>query len=410
MNILFSDKQQVDIDTLPTEMVERKGLGHPDTLADMVAESFSSQYSQYCLDRFGVVANHYVDKITLVWSQAKVDFWKWEIITPINAYLFGKATTRVGQEEIDIRDIFIWSIKKVFDEVFPGTEILNHLKYHIDVHDGRGLDHPNGYYTPSSVEELKLANDTSRCNDTVICTGYAPYSATERLCIEIENFLNWRSFKEEYKEVWTDIKVLCTRVTNKVDVTLCIPFIAGLTPNRPTYEAKLKEIQTIVQDTVCRAYPLFDIDLHINTKDESWKYAYLTVFWSALDKWDQWAVWRWNRYNGLISVNREMNTEAYAGKNPLNAGWKLYNVIAHTISAKIFQELGIKTVTNISARNGGIIDDPNFVIIKANEDLEPHRIILEEIISSVFKNIDWITKNIIYSDALQEHVHRSLMI
>lgn len=36
-------------------IVERKGWGHPDTLADHLAERLSRAYSRYTLERFGAV-------------------------------------------------------------------------------------------------------------------------------------------------------------------------------------------------------------------------------------------------------------------------------------------------------------------------------------------------------------------
>jgi hypothetical protein len=39
-------------------IVERKGWGHPDTLADHLAERLSRAYSRYTLERFGAVLHH----------------------------------------------------------------------------------------------------------------------------------------------------------------------------------------------------------------------------------------------------------------------------------------------------------------------------------------------------------------
>lgn len=37
------------------EVVERKGLGHPDTLADGIAEIVEIEYAKYCLNMFGYI-------------------------------------------------------------------------------------------------------------------------------------------------------------------------------------------------------------------------------------------------------------------------------------------------------------------------------------------------------------------
>ena len=43
------------VDKLPVEIVERKGKGHPDTLADKAAEELSVRLSEYYLEIFDQV-------------------------------------------------------------------------------------------------------------------------------------------------------------------------------------------------------------------------------------------------------------------------------------------------------------------------------------------------------------------
>ena len=51
---------------LAQEVVERKGLGHPDTLVDGIAEFSEIQYAKYCLERFGAIPHHNLDKAMLL--------------------------------------------------------------------------------------------------------------------------------------------------------------------------------------------------------------------------------------------------------------------------------------------------------------------------------------------------------
>jgi len=37
------------------EVVERKGLGHPDTLADGIVEATELEYARYCRENFGAI-------------------------------------------------------------------------------------------------------------------------------------------------------------------------------------------------------------------------------------------------------------------------------------------------------------------------------------------------------------------
>ena len=45
----------------PVEVVERKGIGHPDTVCDALAEQASVALSRFYLERFGSVMHHNVD-------------------------------------------------------------------------------------------------------------------------------------------------------------------------------------------------------------------------------------------------------------------------------------------------------------------------------------------------------------
>jgi hypothetical protein len=47
------------------ELVERKGIGHPDTICDGVAEAFARRLCRFYLDRFGVILHQNVDKALL---------------------------------------------------------------------------------------------------------------------------------------------------------------------------------------------------------------------------------------------------------------------------------------------------------------------------------------------------------
>jgi S-adenosylmethionine synthetase len=48
--------------SLQLEIVERKGLGHPDTICDALAENLSVALSRFYIERFGTILHHNVDK------------------------------------------------------------------------------------------------------------------------------------------------------------------------------------------------------------------------------------------------------------------------------------------------------------------------------------------------------------
>ena len=91
------------------EVVERKGLGHPDTICDALAESFSRALCREYRHRFGDILHHNVDKALLWGGRAIAKFGGGEVISPINVYLAGRATSEVGAERIPIEEIAIAS-------------------------------------------------------------------------------------------------------------------------------------------------------------------------------------------------------------------------------------------------------------------------------------------------------------
>lgn len=117
------------------EAVERKGIGHPDSLADMIAETYSKKYSEYCLKNFGTILNHSSDKVLLSGAKVDVTFGKFKILKPITAYLFGKSTLEVNNKQIDVFGIFKDSVQHVFGSIF-GTDMLAYVNYVVDVNDG----------------------------------------------------------------------------------------------------------------------------------------------------------------------------------------------------------------------------------------------------------------------------------
>ncbi|MDG6925242.1 MAG: methionine adenosyltransferase, partial [Nitrososphaerota archaeon] len=54
------------VSDLEVEIVERKGIGHPDSIIDGACEAVSIALSEYYLDNFDAILHHNVDKGLLV--------------------------------------------------------------------------------------------------------------------------------------------------------------------------------------------------------------------------------------------------------------------------------------------------------------------------------------------------------
>src|SRR5512134_3980837 len=91
----------------PVEMVERKGLGHPDTICDALAEQLSRNLCRHYRDHFGEVLHHNVDKALLCGGSAVPAFGGGEVTAPIEIHLSGRATGRIGNEIVPVEEIAI---------------------------------------------------------------------------------------------------------------------------------------------------------------------------------------------------------------------------------------------------------------------------------------------------------------
>ena len=98
-NIVVEEVNWQPVESLNVELVERKGLGHPDYIADSVAEAASRALSKYYLEKYGTILHHNLDKVLLVGGQANPRFGGGEVLQPIYIIVAGRATTEVRVED-----------------------------------------------------------------------------------------------------------------------------------------------------------------------------------------------------------------------------------------------------------------------------------------------------------------------
>src|SRR5512139_3154375 len=103
VEIVISSLQATD----DVEVVERKGIGHPDTICDALAEEFSRNLCREYQSRFGRIMHHNVDKALLCGGSAEPAFGGGRITVPIRLFLAGRATSTVGNDSIAVNDLAI---------------------------------------------------------------------------------------------------------------------------------------------------------------------------------------------------------------------------------------------------------------------------------------------------------------
>jgi len=360
-NIVVEEVKWQPVETLSVELVERKGIGHPDYIADSIAEVASRALSRYYIEHYGTILHHNLDKVLLVGGQANPRFGGGEVLQPIYIIIAGRATTEVktssGIEPIPIGTLLLSAAKEW---------IKNNIRY-LDPEEHVVIDYKIGKGSVDLVGVYELGKKMPLANDTSFGVGYAPMTVLEKLVYETERYLNSPKVKKELPEVGEDIKVMGLRRDKTIDLTVAAATISKLIPDLDHYLAVREEIANRVLNLASRIAPDYEIRVHVNVADRLDKgIIYLTVTGTSAEHGDDGATGRGNRVNGLITPMRPMSLEATAGKNPVSHVGKIYNVLAKMMAEKIYDEVkGIREVyVKILSQIGRPIDDPLVANVK----------------------------------------------
>jgi len=362
------------------EIVERKGVGHPDSLADGIAESVSRALCREYLKRFDRILHHNTDEVQLVAGEAKPEFGGGEVIRPIYILITGRATAYVGDEEVPVGTIALEAAREYLDETLRYLDVDRHVVLEPKI--GHGSADLRDVFERG--EEVPLANDTS------FGVGFAPLTTTEKLVYETERFINSDRLKKDLPEVGEDVKVMGLREGDRIELTIAAAMISRLIDDLDHYISVVEELQDRVKDLVAEIAPDADVAVHINTADDYERESvYLTVTGTSAEQGDDGSVGRGNRVNGLITPCRPMSMEAAAGKNPVNHVGKLYNVLARRMAKRIYEETSADEVyVRLLSQIGHPINDPKAVDIQlvgdvGREDVDRAEKIADEMLEGI---------------------------
>lgn len=349
-NIKVSECCETPVENLESEIVERKGIGHPDSVADGIAESISRELSKMYLERYGRILHHNTDQMEIVGGQSKPAFKGGMMLEPVFILLAGRATTRVNEERLPYRSTAVKATR----------DYLKKFKY-LNVEEDITIDCRIGQ---GSVD-LRSLYDTQRklANDTSFGVSYAPYSETERITLEAEHYINGE-LKEKMKGLGYDVKVMSLRNKDKINVTVAVAMIGKEIDDLSHYISLKEELREKLLDHLSK-YTQKELNVDINTADDyENNVLYLTVTGLSMENGDDGSVGRGNRVNGLITPNRPMSLEAAAGKNPVIHVGKLYNILAMKIAEQIVDECGVEEAhVRILSQIGKPIDQPQVASI-----------------------------------------------
>ena len=386
-NIIVEDLKQTPLEKQRVEIVERKGLGHPDYICDAVMDNISIGLSKEYLEKAGSILHHNVDKSLLVAGEAEPKFNGGIVKQPI-LFVFGdRATSEFNDLKINVGEIAISVAKEWFRKNIRFINPEKHVKYQVELKPG----------SAGLVDIFKRKGKLLGANDTSAAVGYAPMTRTEKIVLETEQFLNSKEFKQQFPESGEDIKVMGSRINNKLNLTISMAFVDRFISSEEDYFSKKAKILEEINRFVEARTNFESVGIQLNTLDVRGRGLgglYLTVLGTSADSGDSGQVGRGNRVNGLISLNRPFCSEAAAGKNPVSHVGKIYNVLTYKIAQHVYED--VPEVEDVYiwllSKIGSPIDQPAVaaaqVIMKGNNSLEKARREISEVLDYELENIN----------------------
>ena len=377
-NIVVEKLTEMPTAQRQVELVERKGIGHPDSLADGIAESISRALCKHYLKEFGVILHHNTDKVQVCGGETLPEFGRGKIIRPIFILLSGQATDRAENKKIPVSEIAIKASKDYLKRILP----------HLDVEKGVAWESRINFGS-ADLRHVFGRNGVPSANDTSLGVGFAPMTPLERAVLDTEEFLNSPEYKKKRPAVGQDIKVMGYRNKDVMSITVAAAMLCRLIHDKDEY-IQLKEDVTEDLTRFLSNQTDLGIQVDLNTADNpkaGKSGCYLTLTGTSAEMGDSGAVGRGNRVNGLITPYRPMTMEAAAGKNPVNHVGKMYNILAFKCAERIVSELpSIEEVrVRLLSQIGKPIDQPLVADIElhspkfAENQAKAQRIIDEEL-------------------------------
>ncbi len=331
MGLRITPLEGPGMDRREIEVVERKGLGHPDTISDALAEEFSRALSRCYIERCGVIAHHNVDKVLLRGGSAEPAFGGGRVVEPIEVYLAGRAVAEVEGEPIPIEELAVESSRRWLRDHMHALDPDRHVRVQPMVRPG----------SSDLVELYARQRDAGRflANDTSIGVGYAPLSDLEQVVHAVEHRLSSAARLADRPEAGEDVKVMAVRVGDRIRLTVGCAMVGGHLAHIDDYLGAKAALAELAMGAA-REHTHREVELEINAADDpSSGSVFLTVTGTSAEAGDDGEAGRGNRANGLITPHRPMTLESVAGKNPVTHVGKLYNVAAGLIAESIAESM-----------------------------------------------------------------------
>jgi len=392
-NIFINELGRLAIIDQHLEIVERKGLGHPDTICDTVMNQISIDLSKEYIKKFDVVLHHNVDKSLLAAGVAVPAFGGGGVTEPMRFVFGDRATFKAGNQEIAVNEIAAKSATDWFKKNLRFIEPEKHVVYQSEIKPG----------SIALTDIFDRKGEYLGANDTSAAVGYAPFTPTESLILELEKHLNSPEFKKNYPESGEDIKLMGLRNENQLNITVAIAMVDRFIKDESEYFRRRGEIYEAINEFVADRYGFKKITIDINPLDVKGRGIdglYLTVIGTSAEAGDSGQVGRGNNVVGVIPLNRPMSSEAAAGKNPVSHVGKIYNALSYRIANRVMEDVnGVKEIyVWLLSQIGKPINEPSVVSVQLipekSVELKSVSKLIDEVIADEFDHLQEFTRDL----------------
>ncbi|NLM81580.1 MAG: methionine adenosyltransferase [Candidatus Methanoculleus thermohydrogenotrophicum] len=390
-NISVEGLDQIPIERQRIELVERKCLGHPDSLADGIAESISRALSRAYLEECGTVLHHNTDQGEVVAGESIPKFGGGIITKPIYFLISGRATKTFNGVNIPADAIAVEAARDYIREILPTLNMDRDII--VDCRMGVGSTDLRDVFR-------SCEGKAPRANDTSFGVGHAPFSDAESIVRGVSAFID-EKLRPRYPVIGQDCKIMCLRDDDTITLTIAMAFVDRHCSGITEY-IEQKNVLTEQIAAVAKRFTAREVNVTINTADDLENASvFLTVSGTSAEMGDDGSVGRGNRANGLITPNRPMSMEATSGKNPINHIGKIYNLLATQIAQDCVAEVdGIEEIyIRLLSQIGCPIDQPHVasaqVLTNPGTNIKSIKPDIEAIIDEWLEKTTTITEKVI---------------
>jgi S-adenosylmethionine synthetase len=363
------------------EVVERKGIGHPDTLADAIAELASIRFSQYCQRNFGAVLHHNLDKVAVLGGLARFGDADGHYVRPLRVIIGGRAAHSFAGTAIPVADILTTAAHEQLRTALPGYERIT-VDVHVETTDSSKFPHK---FHPRGLHDLPERTRVTS-NDTAYLVAVSQNTRAELIALASESWLAAQPWSG------SDIKVLVLRTGRRFEVTVGVPALAGQVDSSPQFRDLLtdaeQQLTTLMSEQIQdEAEILFRCNAETVGTRVPLSRQYFTVSGSAIDYGEEGLVGRGNSRHGLISPGHAAGNEVTFGKNPTYHVGKVGAWLADHAAAELDTWAGPCRV-GLAWRIGAAYPDPAFVQITTRHPEKTAA--AEQLVRDALTTQDWL--------------------